>query len=207
MRLTTRLLSSVALCLAYACGDDSATEVSRSLAVVDDAASPSAPAVVVADGGTGSSSLGELVCPRGGESGPVRVTFRCGEITVVTCKDLSNVVLELEDGTRQRFEGLKGHNNRFTAVGAQQGAAVIGVWVKAGNNKSGDGPGYGERVVAPVDTCVPPVEECTVVDGACSPGVPPPPKDAGCAAVDSYCGPATPQPRDAGVPEEPPMAI
>jgi len=204
MRLTTKLLSSVALCLACACGDDSATEAARSLAVADDAGTPSSPAVVLADGGI--VSIGELECPRGGSTGPVRVTFRCGEITVVTCKDLSNVVLELEDGTRQRFEGLKGHTNHFTAVGAQQGAAVIGVWVKAGNNKSGDGPGYGERVVAPVDTCVPPVEECTVVDGACAPGVPPP-KDAGCAAVDSYCGPATAQPRDAGVPEEPPMAI
>lgn len=181
-------------------------EASRSLAVSDDAGIPSAAPAALADAATADGTLGELECPRGGDSGPVRVTFRCREITVVTCKDLSNVVLELEDGTRQRFEGLKGHSNRFTAVGAQQGAAVIGVWVKAGNNKSGDGPGYGERVVAPVDTCVPPVEECTVVDGACAPGVPPPPRDAGCAAVDSFCGPATAQPRDAGL-AEPPVGI
>lgn len=92
----------------------------------------------------------DLECPRGGNTGPVRVVFDCDEIIVITCKDLSNVVIEYDDGSRQRFQGLKGHQNAF---GAPTGRTIVGVWVKAGENKSGDGPGYGERVDAPAGSC------------------------------------------------------
>jgi hypothetical protein len=91
-----------------------------------------------------------LDCVRG-ELGEVHVEFACDSITVYTCKDLSNVVIELEDGTRVRVEGLNGQVNTFS-----NGQRVVGVWVKAGNNKSGDGPGYGERVDAPDQDCDPP---------------------------------------------------
>jgi hypothetical protein len=91
-----------------------------------------------------------LMCPRGGNTGPVSVLFACDRITVITCKDLSNVVLELANGTRQRLQGLNGRQNVFVSTSGQ---TIVGVWVKAGPNSSGDGPGYGERFDAPSAGC------------------------------------------------------
>ena len=34
-------------------------------------------------------------------------------VTTVSCKDLSNVVIELADGTRQKFDGLSGQRSRY----------------------------------------------------------------------------------------------
>jgi hypothetical protein len=95
----------------------------------------------------------------------ITVEFECDEITVDTCKDLSNVVLEFTDGSRQRFEGLSGHTNSFTGTGEHEGKEVVGVWVKSGRNHSGDGPGYGERFDAPEQACEPVDPECPEDDG------------------------------------------
>jgi hypothetical protein len=179
------------LSLALACGDDASSPYSHdSLAVQDDDALDDE----ASDSPRGVAEAVPLDCPRGGSTGPVRVDFFCGEITVITCKDLSNVVLELEGGERQRFEGLKGHENTFRPTGKHAGGAIVGVWVKAGNNKSGDGPGYGERVDAPVETCTPkpPPDDCTAIDSPCRPGAPPPPPVDDCTAVDSPCRPGAP---------------
>jgi hypothetical protein len=123
----------------------------------------------------------ELDCPRGGETAPIAVAFDCDEITVVSCKDLSNVVLELADGTRQRFEGLHGHQATFAGTGANQGAGIVGVWVKAGANHSGDGPGYGQRFDAPAGSCTPgeagPPPGETPPSNQNPPGDSPPPSD------------------------------
>ncbi len=91
-------------------------------------------------------------CVRGGGAvGRVHVVFTCDSITVYSCKDLSNVVLEFEDGERERFEGLNGQVGTFSGT---RGGRIVGVWVKAGANFSGDGPGYGERFDAPdADDC------------------------------------------------------
>ncbi len=97
-----------------------------------------------------------LECMRGAKVSVVHVEFRCSEITVYTCKDLSNIVIEYEDGTQGRIEGTNGHVNSFTGTGANAGKRIVRVWVKAGNNKSGDGPGFGERVDAPPQSCTPP---------------------------------------------------
>jgi hypothetical protein len=86
-----------------------------------------------------------LDCVKGAVSS-VHVEFECSSVTVYTCKDLSNLVIEFEDGTRQRFEGQKGHTNAFSGTGTFAGKRIVRVWVKAGANHSGDGPGYGERV-------------------------------------------------------------
>jgi len=93
-----------------------------------------------------------LECEHGSLTG-IHVEFTCDSITVYTCKDLSNVVIELENGERQRVEGLQGQINSFSVPAGQ---TIVGVWVKAGNNKSGDGPGYGERFDAPEQDCDPP---------------------------------------------------
>jgi len=96
----------------------------------------------------------EDFCENGGAVGRIDVAFDCDEITIITCKDLSNVVVEFEDGTRQKFDGLNGQSASFSGTGDNSGKVVVGVWVKAGANHSGDGPGYGERFDAPGEqTC------------------------------------------------------
>jgi hypothetical protein len=117
--------------------------------------------------GRDENDAGVLECPKGGKASAVLVEFECHLIRVHTCKDLSNVVLEFADGTRQRFEGLKGHVNMFNGTGANAGKQVVRVWVKAGANHSGDGPGYGERVEAPDQTCVPPTGGGGGAGGSC----------------------------------------
>jgi hypothetical protein len=171
---TTILTLSTSITLALGCGDaDQGRSIYDQLAVDDE---PST--TPVADEG---ELLPPLDCPRGGSTAPIRVVFRCTEIVIVSCKDLSNVVLELEDGSRQRFEGLSGHQATFAATDALRGAEITGVWVKAGANHSGDGPGYGERFDAPGDNCTPPnqppTDECGGFDYSCTPGTPPPPRD------------------------------
>jgi len=82
-----------------------------------------------------------LDCPRGGSSGPISVRFECDEVHIVSCKELSNMVIEFGDGEHRKYDDLDGHCATL-GVGERE---IAGVWVKAGNNKSGDGPGYGER--------------------------------------------------------------
>ena len=97
-----------------------------------------------------------------GDTGEIHVVFACDEVIVYTCKDLSNIVLEFEDGQRVRFMGVNGHVNTFQTPGGER---ITGVWVKAGNNGSGDGPGYGERFDAPEDSCDDPPEGGSGGDG------------------------------------------
>ncbi|MGB8331399.1 MAG: hypothetical protein WCE62_14835 [Polyangiales bacterium] len=89
----------------------------------------------------GSSDECMLDCPRGGSTGPIAVRFECNEVHVVSCKELSNVVVAFADGEHYKFDGLEGHYGTFGGGDRQ----IVTVWVKAGNNASGDGPGYGER--------------------------------------------------------------
>lgn len=120
--------------------------------------------VETADSGAGTEPLAReadptrwrspgLECPRGGPVGPVEVDFACTEVHVRACKELSNVVIELEGGARERFEDLEGHTGTFSGTGVNAGLPVVRVWVKAGRNHSGDGPGYGERFEAEDGGC------------------------------------------------------
>jgi len=59
-------------------------------------------------------------------------------------KELSNVVLQFADYSVQKWDDLSGYTGTFYGTGANSGKTLIGVWVKSGCNKSGDGPGYGE---------------------------------------------------------------
>lgn len=152
-------------------------------------------------------ALEALDCPRGGATAPIAVAFACDEITVVSCKDLSNVVLELADGSRQRFEGLHGQQGVFAGTGALEGVRVVGVWVKAGANHSGDGPGYGQRFDAPAESCTPPGEQVPPEDEA-PPGEVPPPSDEnppGESTPPSDVPPGDETPPEQG--EEPPVVV
>jgi hypothetical protein len=68
-------------------------------------------------------------------------------VYVTSTKELSNVVLEFADGTHQKFDGLSGYTGTFEGTGDNAEKEIVGVWIKSGCNHSGDGPGYGERVV------------------------------------------------------------
>ena len=79
----------------------------------------------------------------------ITVTFECDQIQVTSSKDLSNVVVEFEDGTRQKFDNLAvGKSSSFAGGGEHAGKKIVKAWVKSGSYKSGDGPGYGERFVS-----------------------------------------------------------
>lgn len=86
-----------------------------------------------------------LMCPHPPE-GAVAAGFgdECikDTIHVVSCKDLSNVVLLCEDGREYKFDDLDDQYGTFSLEDCE----IVGVWVKAGNNASGDGPGYGEFI-------------------------------------------------------------
>lgn len=216
---------SLGLLLAAGCGDDGSPPRSTLEELPDDRVSTgreqaAASATAAADDGdeegqAAADALPEgLDCPRGGSTAPVSVSFFCGQITVLSCKDLSNVVVELADGSRQRFEGLRGHTNAFVPAGARE-QAITKVWVKAGSNHSGEGPGYGQRFDAPDGTCTPPPgDECAdIVDGWCAPFEPPtkPPTESECEdGPDSWCRPFEPPtrtPKEPGKPSEPVIAI
>jgi hypothetical protein len=142
MRNSPRYVLVLALFGAGCSGGESSEGSRLSLSESPGSGGPGDVTVIPGDGGL------VLDCERGSVS-QIYVEFDCDEITVYTCKDLSNVVLELADGSHQKSEGLSGQSNTFSTGGAP----VAGVWVKAGANHSGDGPGYGERFDAPEDSC------------------------------------------------------
>lgn len=78
------------------------------------------------------------------------VTFYGTSIDVVSTKDLSNVVLEFEDGVHQKFDGLSGYTGTFAGTGSNAGKFITNCWIKSGDNQSGEGPGYGERFENPI---------------------------------------------------------
>ncbi len=81
----------------------------------------------------------------------IEVTFYGDSIYVTSSKDLSNVVLAFDDGTHYKFDGLSGKSGTFAGIGDDTGKQIATCWIKSGNNKSGDGPGYGERFDNPLE--------------------------------------------------------
>lgn len=78
-------------------------------------------------------------------TGTVNATWDCYSVTVTSTKDISNLVYTV-DGVDIKVEFGDG-----THTYVLDGAATD-VWIKAGNNKSGDGPGYGQHFSKP-DYC------------------------------------------------------
>ncbi len=79
----------------------------------------------------------------------VRFNGCTNSVYVTSCKDLSNVVLEMCDGTRYKYDNLTGLTGTFNSPNGQN---IVRVWVKSGCYQSGDGPGYGWRVDGPCNT-------------------------------------------------------
>ncbi|MCC9607240.1 pilus assembly protein TadG-related protein [Blastopirellula sp. JC732] len=75
----------------------------------------------------------------------IKVTFKGTEIYAESTKDLSNVVLEFDDGYRYKFDDLhQGTTGTFAGVGSYSGRVITKCWVKSGCNEASDGSGYGE---------------------------------------------------------------
>lgn len=82
-----------------------------------------------------------------GSSWPSEISATFNSATSVTAnstKELSNVVLLFDDCSQQKFDSLKGYSKNFAGTGANAGKTILGLWIKSGSNKSGDGSGYGE---------------------------------------------------------------
>jgi hypothetical protein len=63
-------------------------------------------------------------------------------IVTSTDKEISNIVVKYDGAPDYKYDNLKGMS--YTITSDQY--VILGVWVKAGDNASGDGPGYGEYI-------------------------------------------------------------
>ncbi len=70
----------------------------------------------------------------------ITVEYRYNEVYVTSTLNLENVVLKFSDGSTRTFSGLSGTTGTFS----YSGKAIYRVWVKSGNNLSGEGWNYGE---------------------------------------------------------------
>ena len=72
-------------------------------------------------------------------------------VEAISDKGLSNVVLKISDGSEQKFEIKDGEDKyslTFSGTGSNDGKTLVGVWIKSGCEKSGDGSGYGNYIPA-----------------------------------------------------------
>lgn len=75
--------------------------------------------------------------------GEINVYMEDEKLTVISiAHEISNVVLKYTDGTTYKYDDQSGHTQTY--VPHQPGKVIAGCWVKAGNNKSHDGAGYGK---------------------------------------------------------------
>lgn len=64
------------------------------------------------------------------------------KVTVISvAHEISNVVLKYDDGTTYKYDDQTGHTKTYGAHAV--GKTIVGCWVKAGQNHSYDGSGYG----------------------------------------------------------------
>jgi hypothetical protein len=80
-----------------------------------------------------------------GENRPqISVEYRYKSVYVESTLDLSNVVLLFSNGATQTFDGLSGTSGVFKGTDGNNNRPITRVWVKSGDNASGEGPDYGE---------------------------------------------------------------
>lgn len=81
----------------------------------------------------------------------ITVDFNGTSIHVESALDISNVVLEFDDGSRERFEHIPNGTTSadFMGTGDYAGKTIVGAWIKSGCNESGMGTGYGEYFEVP----------------------------------------------------------
>lgn len=122
-------------------------------------------------------------------TGWIDVTYDCdaGAWVITSEKDISNVVVG-DDGVDVKTE-MEDDVNTWTV--SDPDGTLDTIWVKAGNNKSGDGPGYGERFELTAPDCDPDAdgdgypasEDCDDTDPTINPGAVEIPNDG----IDQNC--------------------
>lgn len=102
---------------------------------------------VVAGAVTAGVTFG-LVAPSDAGVGETNAEWdaSCEVVSITSTKDISNVVYMI-DGTAHRIEFTDGTHDLLLP------GEITELWVKAGNNKSDDGSGYGEHYTRP-DGCL-----------------------------------------------------
>ena len=86
----------------------------------------------------------------------ITAQYNGDSVYLTSTKDLSNVVLKLSDGSEHKYDNLDeqgvGATGSFPVPPDYPAdTAIVGVWVKSGENDSGDGSGYGEYLTWSVD--------------------------------------------------------
>lgn len=82
--------------------------------------------------------------PQDASQPQISVEYRYRSVFVTSTMDLSNVVLKYANDATQKFDGLTGFSGTFAGTGDNANQPIYRVWVKSGNNESGEGPGFGE---------------------------------------------------------------
>ncbi|ADB15208.1 von Willebrand factor type A [Pirellula staleyi DSM 6068] len=82
--------------------------------------------------------------PTDGSKPQIYVEYRNTSVYVTSTLNLENVVLQFSGGTRQTFSGLSAKTGTFQGSSTNSGKQITKVWVKSGNNLSGEGTNYGE---------------------------------------------------------------
>jgi Flp pilus assembly protein TadG len=72
------------------------------------------------------------------------VEYKNTAIAVTSTLPLENVVVKFSNNAIKTFSGLSGLSGSFTGSGSTANKTITQVWVKSGNNLSGQGPNYGE---------------------------------------------------------------
>jgi hypothetical protein len=84
----------------------------------------------------------------------VHVLFECDSVTIYACDELSDAVLEYENGKRQRFTRLRAQTATLAARGVHDGQRIVSVRVPDLADRHAVTAGE-RRFTAPADSCGP----------------------------------------------------
>lgn len=100
---------------------------------------------------------GELVLDCSKTDAPdLHVLFECDSVTIYSCEEMSDAVLDYESGRSQRFARLHGQVVTLAARGVHDGQRIVSVRVPGDGSDRDAVTGGERRIAAPDDSCGPP---------------------------------------------------